>query len=301
MAGNPGTGPWRAACGVDVGASLAKLAWRDERGRLDFRLLPSQDLDAVVEAVQELGAGRCGLTGGGAAEVAARLAGGASRVNEFAAWGAGARALLRRSRVSFQEPFLLVSVGTGTSVMLVDGMAVSRVGGTALGGGAVLGLGRALAGPVEFDELCALAARGARARVDLLVSDIYGAGEIALAGDLTAAHFGRLARPGHPSPEPADLVAGVMGLVGENVALVTAGLAAASRVERVVFAGSTLRGNPVLGEVLVGITTLLGRQGTVLEEGEFAGAVGALELGAAREPVTGGATGVQNPPRRERW
>lgn len=293
MGAGSGSGPWMAGCGVDVGASLAKVVFRDSEGRLSFRLLPSQDGDAVARAAREPGSGRCGLTGGGAAALALRLGSDAARVNEFAAWGAGARVLLRRSRVDMHEPFLLVSVGTGTSVMLVDGMAVSRVGGTALGGGAVLGLGRALAGPVEFDELCGLAARGARGRVDLLVSDIYGPGEIALTGDLTAANFGRLARSGQAAPEPSDLAAGVMGLVGENVALVTAGLAAASRVDRLVYAGSTLRGNPVLGEVLVNISALLGKSAILLEDGEFAGAVGALELvstkasqgaGTGREP-----------------
>jgi len=278
--------PW-VACGVDMGASLAKVALRDALGNLDLRHYPARDLEGVVRAVGGNGPRHLGLTGGGAVELGARLAGPVTPVNEFAAWGAGCRTLLRRGRMEFQEPFLLASVGTGTSVMLVDGMSVSRVGGTALGGGAVVGLGRALVGPRSFAELCALAATGSRARVDLLVSDIYGPGDIALNGDLTAANFGRLARPGAPSPEPADLVAGVMGLVGENVALVTVGLAVSARVHRIVFAGTTLSGNPVLAEVLVGVTAMLGRPSIVLEDGEFCGAVGALEL-ASRHAGRGG-------------
>ncbi len=278
--------PWMA-CGVDMGASLAKVAFRDTLGELVLRLYPVKDLEAVVQAVGGGGPRYLGLTGGGAIDLGARLPGPVTPVNEFAAWGAGCRTLLRRSRVDVQEPFLLASVGTGTSVMLVDGMSVSRVGGTALGGGTVVGLGRALVGPRSFSELCALAAQGSRSGVDLLVSDIYGPGDIALKGDLTAANFGGLARPDAPEPETADLVAGVMGLVGENVALVTAGLAVCARVQRIVFAGSTLRGNPVLAEVLVGVTAMLGRPSTVLEDGEFCGAVGALEL-ASRHTGRGG-------------
>lgn len=268
-----------------MGASLAKVALQVGSGPPKLRLLPVQDLESVLRAVGGARGGCIGLTGGGISELAGRFEGAASilKINEFAAWGAGCRALLRRGGLEPEEPFLLVSVGTGTSAMLVDGMSVSRVGGTALGGGTVLGLGRALVGPLEFDELCVLARQGSRRRVDLLVSDIYGPGQIALKGDLTAANFGRLAQPGGGSPEPADLAAGVMGLVGENVALITAGLAVAARVRRLVFAGSTLRGNSVLAEVLIGVTALLGRQSTILEDGEFCGALGALELAARRE------------------
>ncbi len=275
-------------CGVDMGASLAKVAFRNALGDLVLRLFPVKELAAVIQAVGGQGVRYLGLTGGGAMELGGHLAG-VTPVNEFAAWGVGCRSLLRRRQVDVQEPFLLVSVGTGTSVMLVDGMSVSRVGGTALGGGSILGLCRALVGPLDFPELCALAARGSRAQVDLLVSDIYGPGGIALNGDLTASNFGRLAHPGTLPPEPADLVAGVMGLVGENVALVTGGLAVAARVQRIIFAGSTLRGNPVLAEVLVGVTAMLGRPSTVLEDGEFCGAVGALEL-ASRRAVRGAAS-----------
>ncbi len=60
-------------------------------------------------------------------------------------------------------------------------------------------------------------------------------------------------------------------------------------MQRIIFAGSTLRGNPVLAEVLVGVTAMLGRPSTVLEDGEFCGAVGALEL-ASRRAVRGAAS-----------
>ena len=69
-----------------------------------------------------------------------------------------------------------------------------------------------------------------------------------------------------------------MGLVGENVALICAGLAALTGARRLVFGGSTLRGNESLREVLQGILGALGRDLVFLEDGEFAGALGALLL-----------------------
>lgn len=276
------------AVGVDAGATLAKIASRQERGPSRFELVPSGDLVRVAEAVKALRPRTVGVTGGGAAELAGLLDSDTARVNEFAAWGSGAAALLEASGVPASERYLLVSVGTGTSIMLVDGMAVTRLGGTALGGGTVLGLGALLTGTKDFASLTALAARGARREIDLLVSDIYRAGEIPLAGDLTASSFGRVARDlaegrdGLWRAAPEDLAEAVMGLVGENVALLSAGLAAAAQVRRVVFAGSTLRGNAALEAILREITSALGRQPTFLADGEFAGALGALLLAAER-------------------
>jgi len=268
------------AAGIDWGATLAKIAVRRPGEALEFRLVPSDDPEACRRALGELGAARVGVTGGGGERLARELPG-AVVVNEFAAWGAGAAAMLAQDGAG--EPaqrYLLVSLGTGTSVLLVDGLSVSRVGGTALGGGTLVGLAAGLVGTGDFERVVALAKRGSRREVDLLVSDIYRAGGIALAGDLTAANFGKLA-PRLAAGErvaPEDLAHAVMGLLGENVALVCTGLAAAAQVRRIVFGGSTLRGNDALVEILGGITRALGREPVFLPRGEHAGALGALLL-----------------------
>ena len=95
-------------------------------------------------------------------------------------------------------------------------------------------------------------------------------------GDLNASSFAKLARNCGEASE-ADLVRGLVGLVGENVALVCGWIAAAVGVDAIVYGGSTLRGNAVLAEILVGVGARLGREVVVLANGEFAGAVGALE------------------------
>jgi type II pantothenate kinase len=264
---------------VDVGATLAKLALRDARGALRFSLHPSHALDEVVRALRRARPKRVGLTGGGAETLGRLLDGAATRVNEFAAWGAGMAEVIGLPSNPAAERTLVASVGTGTSILLADGLSVSRVGGTALGGGTVVGLGTQLLGTSDFTEIAALAARGSRREVDLLVSDIYRAGEFPLAADLTASSFAKLARRSD-APRPEDLAAALMGLVGENVALICGGLAAAAQVPRILYAGSTLRGNPALCGVLALVTSALGRTPVFPEHGEFAGAVGALSLAA---------------------
>ena len=268
------------AVGIDSGASLTKVAIRSGSAML-HRVLPAGDVGHAERLVGELAPRRIGLTGGGAAELARRLGAEAVRVNEFAAWGAGAAALLGAEGRDAPRPFLLVSLGTGTSVMLADRLSVNRVGGTALGGGTVMWLGALLLGRTSFDEICALATRGDRRNVDMLVSDIYRPGEIALTGDLTAANFGKPGLGGVAKPRPEDVASAIMSLVGENVALICGGLAAPHAIRHIVFGGSTLRDNPSLREVLRDLTSAFGREPVFLERGEYAGAVGALELAAA--------------------
>jgi type II pantothenate kinase len=279
--------------GVDIGATLAKIALAnpgEEKPR--FEHLPSANLDTVAAHVIALEPARVGLTGGGAAQLADLLDFPCERTGEFDAWGAGALKLLPQTErgPSERDSFLLVSLGTGTSVLHVQAGQTTRVGGTGIGGGTVVGLGAVLAG-VGFKNLCALAERGDSAAVDLRISDIYGDGEFPLADDLTAANFGKLARELDTSSSPAEpneqdranRAAGVMRLVGETVALLCAGAAATTGAEHVVYGGSTLRGNTCLVEVLTEITTLCGLQSCYLPHGGFAGALGALEI--ARSPA----------------
>jgi len=269
------TGDRGVAAGADVGATLVKLAVRDGRGDTSTATLPAEALDVVAQRLRDLAPGRLGLTGGGASRLADRLTQRAVLIGEFEAWAEGSRQLLGREA---PERFLVVSVGTGTSALCVEPGRVTRVGGTALGGGTIVGLAAALFGERDFDAIAALAARGDRRRVDLLIRDIYPGGDFVLPGDVNAASFAKLASADRGPSDPADLAHGIMGLVGENVGLICAGLAARLEVQLIAFGGSTLRDNPALTAILGGVCAVLGRKPHFLADGQYAGAVGALAL-----------------------
>jgi len=275
---DPSRHPGREAhAGADVGATLAKLVVRDGDGSLHFRSVPSNAIEQVAREVEQLRPSRLGLSGGGATRLGQLLTLDTVAVGEFDAWRIGARALLARQGEPRGERDLLVSLGTGTAVLLTEGDQVRWVGGTALGGGTLLGLGKLLLGTADFDEVVALAARGDRRRVDLLVGDIYAGGGLSLPEEANASSFAKLAMPGSKgTPGPADLAHALMGLVGENVAILCSALAASTGAERIVFGGSTLRDNPPLREILAKLS-LLGRQVVFLEDGEYTAALGALE------------------------
>ena len=265
--------------GADIGASLAKFAIRSSDGTTTYRAVPTQAIEQLAHEVESLAPDRISFTGGGAARLARLLGFDTAPVCEFAAWAAGAAELLRRDGLAAKERFLLVSLGTGTSACLIGPGSPVRLGGTAIGGGTLVGLGAALLDTPQYDELCRLAGQGNRRSVDLLVSDVYAENQLPLPGDVTAASFAKLAQPSSGEPPPArDVAHAIMGMVGENVGLICFGLAALAGVTQVVFGGSTLRDNPVLVEILRGIGASMGCDAVFPSRGEYAGALGALEL-----------------------
>jgi len=157
---------------------------------------------------------------------------------------------------------------------------VGGVGGTALGGGPIAGLATALVGTADAVELAALARAGDRRRVDLQMADVYPEGDFQLAGEINAASFAKLALH-QTEAAPGDLVRAVMGLVAENVGLICGGLAAAHGVDRIVYGGATLADDAVIGDILRAIAPAYGCTASILRDGAYAGAVGALEIAAA--------------------
>jgi len=275
------------AAGADVGSTLAKLALPGPGGEPLTETHPADDLQSLAARLQQGGATRVGLTGAGAARLAEVLALPHRHFDESLAWAAGARPLADTE--ASDDAFLLVSMGTGTSVMRVEPEAVTRVGGTALGGGTLLGLGYLLAGAESFEELAQLAVRGDRSRVDLTIGDVYAGGPAPLPAQATAAAFGKLAHAGSEA-RPEDLAAAVVGLVGENAGLLCMALAQGHGARCIVFGGSALHGNPAL-EGLLGLVCLaFGATPRFPEAGPYLGALGARALVRAETDLEAGPT-----------
>lgn len=262
-----------ATVGADAGATLCKLVLPAPTG-LHTMKFPSTDLASVRACLGEWRPRRVVATGGGAARLARELGDLVVRtVPEFAAWARGAPLLAERTGLALPERYLVAVVGTGTSVLALDRSGAKRIGGSALGGGTLLGLGRLLLGVDTFDEICALAARGDRRRVDLLVRDIYPGGEIALPGELNAASFAKLA-----SREPQDLAHALVGMLGENIGLIAGNLARSFGASAVLYCGSTLLHNAGLQDILRWVTAMHGATAEFPEHGAFCGALGAVAM-----------------------
>uniref|UniRef100_A0A7N2LIW8 Pantothenate kinase n=1 Tax=Quercus lobata TaxID=97700 RepID=A0A7N2LIW8_QUELO len=95
-------------------------------------------------------------------------------------------------------PYLLVNIGSGGSMIKVDGDGKFQwVSGTNVGGGTYWGLGRLLTKCKSFDELLELSQRGDNRTIDMLVGDIYSGmdySKIGLSASTIASSFGKAIR-----------------------------------------------------------------------------------------------------------
>ena len=110
-------------------------------------------------------------------------------------------------------PYLLVNIGSGVSMIKVEGpRKYSRIGGTSLGGGTLWGLLSLITGARTFDEMLTLADKGDNGQVDMLVGDIYGAegyGKIGLKKETIASSFGKVYKMKREAEREAEDVGGL--------------------------------------------------------------------------------------------
>ncbi|MCZ8515489.1 type II pantothenate kinase [Paenibacillus filicis] len=260
--------------GVDAGGTLIKIAfWENEE--LKFQKFPSTDLPAATEWIRRQfpGAEIC-VTGGKASLFQALMQIDSEQMIEFEATCSGAQYLLRSQSLP-ADSFILTNVGTGTSVHYVENNRHLRVGGIGVGGGTLMGLSCIMTGMSDYKEIISLSRQGSRKAVDLKVSDIYEGTTPPIPGDLTASNFGKANHPGQKWSDQ-DLLASVIGVVGETVTTVSILAAAQHGTSAIVYIGSSFVDNDVLRETVTGYTILRGAVPTVLTNGEYSGAIGAL-------------------------
>ncbi|MBP1971126.1 type II pantothenate kinase [Virgibacillus natechei] len=260
--------------GIDAGGSLIKVAY-EERGQMHVKTYSNEEMDRLLNWLQVISPDAVlYLTGGKSGYLRSVVKQSNHQVDEFEATAEGTRFLLKQEKNIFDDDFILVSIGTGTSIFSVTKQAHERLLGSGIGGGTLMGLGHLITGKSDFPELVNLAKEGSYANSDLLVKDIYAPNKPPISGDLTAANFGKA----HLNKEAteADHMESLVKLIGETLILLSTQAAATQQVEKIVFIGSTLNGNEPLNNVLNGFQDMLPYEPIFLEKGAYAGAIGAL-------------------------
>jgi type II pantothenate kinase len=156
-----------------------------------------------------------------------------TRVGEIEAIGRGG---LRAANLSAA---LVVSMGTGTAMVLSNPAQFMHMGGSAVGGGTLVGLGQLLLGTDDPQEISMLASQGDVTRVDLTVGDIIGGPVGRIPASFAASHFGKVTRLNH-SPARADVAAGLCNLIGQALATTVLGTAAAAQQPVIVLTGQLI-------------------------------------------------------------
>lgn len=149
------------------------------------------------------------LTGVGASRVDTSIYGlPTTHVDEFQADGLGARF------ASGLERLIVVSMGTGTTLVRVDHDTISHLGGISMGGGTLQGLSHLLLKTNDISEVIEMASHGDISHINLQIKDISKGAIEGLPMHATASLFGK-AVSGNANMN--DIAKGIICMVLETI------------------------------------------------------------------------------------
>ncbi len=182
--------------GIDVGISTTKIVGIREDGIVvsPIRIKATDPVTSLYGAFgkylynNKISLGdieQVMLTGVGSAYIDSPIYGlPTDKAEEFIADGLGAR------YESALERMIVVSMGTGTSLVKCDGDDIQHIGGIGIGGGTLQGLARIMLKTEDIKQVSELAMDGDISNINLLIGDISANPLPGLPMDATASLFG---------------------------------------------------------------------------------------------------------------
>jgi type II pantothenate kinase len=271
--------------GIDIGQSLTKIAYIDG-GNMILSIFPTkQSFNKISEflEIKKSDIEQINITGGKAYNIfkkyeeqyQCRL------IDEFEANAKGIEYLFQSNKNQLLPHSLIVTIGTGTSIVLKKD-DFSHIGGTALGGGFFMGLSKLLFNIEDYQQAIETAKKGNRYNVDLKVSDIYPPEDDRidlLFREFTAASLGKIDLDFNRNDlKKEDLLNSIICMIGENIGTLANLMADNNEVLNIVFCGGFLRVNRIARKILSLISKVNKKRAIFLNNSEFCGAIGALFL-----------------------
>ncbi|TFG25590.1 MAG: hypothetical protein EU529_00835 [Promethearchaeota archaeon] len=269
--------------GIDIGQSLTKIVWL-ERDNLYLKLMVTKpNFEEIIEFLDSkkgvyknfnfTGGKAFNLSNKYSKEVETKL------YNEFQANIKGIETLYLLNKEKDVPDSLIITIGTGTSIVLKK-KSIQHLGGTALGGGLFIGLLKLLFNFNDFQKAMKLSTKGDRYNVDLKVSDIYEPEDDrvdSIFREFTAASFGKINDNfSLNSVQKEDIINSLICIIGENVGIIACEMAENNEIKNLIFCGGFLRNNKVLKNILSLLCRVHNKKAIFLKNSEFCGAIGAL-------------------------
>jgi len=190
------------------------------------------------------------------------------KVDEFMAIGLGGR------YISGVDPSIVVSMGTGTALISVNGTDIHHVAGTGVGGGTVIGLSNCMFNAHSFDHIVAMAENGDLSRVDLTIGDISNSKLSNMQEKTTASNFGKVT----DMATGEDLALGVLNMVFQTIGTFAMMAARGAGTDNIVLTGSLSRIN-LARRVMDELEELYHVRFIIPDNSDFATAIGAAIYG----------------------
>ncbi|MCK4688072.1 MAG: hypothetical protein KAT66_08070 [Candidatus Lokiarchaeota archaeon] len=269
--------------GVDMGQTLSKIAYLNgDKLQLSY-FLTQTDLTSLKIALESnvKQFKKINFTGGKSFNLYRNYSKTVETklINEFEANVKGIEILYFLEKKKELSPSLIVTIGTGTS-MVSKKDSIEHLGGTAMGGGFFMGLIRILFNSDNFQEALNLAKKGNRYNVDLKVSDIYAPEDDRvdlLFREFTAASLGKIDLSFTMNNlKKEDFINSIICMIGENIGTMANLMADNNDILSIVFCGGFLKENRLAKKILSLICKINKKKAIFLNNSEFCAAIGAL-------------------------
>jgi type II pantothenate kinase len=261
--------------GIDIGGSTTKIVGFHDEDIFSSMLVRATDPVASVYGAlgKFLSANKLELsniekivtTGVGASFIEENLYGvPTNKIDEFKAIGMGGLFLSNLKRA------VVVSMGTGTALVMADETGTKHIGGTGVGGGTLLGLSNRMLNVRNFNDLIETAQGGNLSNIDLTIGDISHDVMVGLPPHTTASNFGKIS----DLASRADIAMGIINLVFQTIGIVSVFATRINQTKDVVLTGN-LANVPQAREIFDSLSTLFEVNFHIPGNAEYATAVGA--------------------------
>lgn len=271
--------------GIDIGQSLTKVAYRKENEIMLSMTQTGSDFREIIEFLDfnRKNFNCINFTGGKAFSLYKKYSNETKTnlINEFEANIEGLEFLYKHYKNRALPASVVVTIGTGTSIVLKNDN-IEHIGGSATGGGLFMGLIKLLFNIDNYFDAIDLARKGNRFSIDLKVADIYDIEDTRvdkLFREFTAASLGKIKKDFDiKSLKKEDLINSLIGIIGENIGTIATLMAENHNIKNIVFCGGFLLKNIPLKQILSLLCKLKRKKALFLENSEYSGAIGALIL-----------------------
>lgn len=262
--------------GIDVGISTTKIVGIDDKGMVvsPIRIKATDPVTSLYGAFGkylfdnhiDLGdIEHVMITGVGSAYVDKPVYGlPTDKAEEFVADGLGAR------YETDLERMIVVSMGTGTSLVQCDEQGIRHIGGIGVGGGTLAGMSRVMLQTDEIKQVVKLAADGDLANINVQIGDISPHDLTGLPRTATASLFGNA----RSNATREDIAAGIICTVLQTIGSATVLSSLQSGIRDYVLIGN-LTLLPQCKEVFPAMEKLYGVHFYIPKYSEFCTAIGA--------------------------
>ncbi|MCL2874186.1 MAG: type II pantothenate kinase [Defluviitaleaceae bacterium] len=165
---------------------------------------------------------------------------------------------------------VIVSMGTGTSIISAQDGEIKHLGGTGIGGGTIIGLSDIMLGIRSIKGIINKSESGDLRNIDLMVGDISKTSLPNLPPDTTASNFGNVT----DRPSENDIALGILNLVFQSIAMSAVFATKSTDTRDIVLIGNlaTLK---ACNDVFSAVKSITDINFIIPDNAEFATAIGA--------------------------